>query len=107
MAINLSDSMLSAVRSILIAGGSVLAAAGIEGLDTKSVSTAINDLMIIAPAAVSLGGIIWGVVEKLGTKKVPVAATAIILPPVLAEAAKQNVGQHINLKNIDTAKVVG
>ena len=107
MAINLSDSMLSAMRSILIAGGSVLAAAGIEGLDTQSVSTAVNDLLIIVPASVSLGSVIWGVVEKIGKKKVPVAATAVILPPVLAEEAKTKVGQHIDLKTIDTAKVVG
>jgi hypothetical protein len=102
---NISDAQASGFRQVLTAMGAVLAGLGIKGLTAESAASAANDLAVILPAAVSLGSVIWSIVVAYGKKKVPIESTAIVLPEVLKETAK--VGEHVDLTNVSTAKVVG
>lgn len=100
----ISDATMSAVRQLLTAAGAVLAGFGIKSFDAATATTLANDLAVIIPAVVSAASILWSVWAAYGKKKVPVAATAVILPPSVPVPP---IGNLVNLKTVDTAKVVG
>jgi hypothetical protein len=101
----LSDSTMNGMRQVLTFGSAILAGMGIEGLDIKTTTTIANDLAVIVPAAVSLGSVAWSIWAHYKMKKVPIASTAVILPPVLRQEAK--IGEPVDLRAVSTAKVVG
>jgi hypothetical protein len=61
---------LSAVRSILIGIGGVLAAQGITSVGGFSVQTIIGGIMMVAP-------LIWGIAQKYAAERATVARTTV------------------------------
>ena len=96
-----SDSTTSAIRQLLTFGGAILTGLGITNLEQAASLT--NDLVVAIPALVSIGSVVWSIVAHYKMKKVPVAATAIILP-----GPKPEVGSNLDLTPLTgKAKVVG
>lgn len=60
---------LNLLRQILTLVGGLLAGAGV--VTDATASTAINDIMVIIPAAVSLGSLVWSVYAHWNMVKVP------------------------------------
>lgn len=96
------ESTLSLLRQVLTLAGGLLAGAGF--LSAEQAGTIAQDLTVAVPALVSLGSIAWSIYSHWNMKKVPVAATALILPV----GEKPAVGETVNLTPMTgTAKVVG
>ena len=99
----MTDAQLNMLKQFLTLAGGVLATMGI--MSTTQETTLVTDLMIGVPAIISAGSILWSIYAHYGMKKVPIASTAVMLPPSVAVPA---VGQSINLTPIQgSAKVVG
>jgi hypothetical protein len=82
------------------------------GLATaQQMSTLATAIMTAVPALITAGSVIWSIYAHWGMKKVPDAATAIILPsaiPGVSPPAPAPVGSTVNLAPLTgVAKVVG
>ena len=98
-----SESTMNGVKQILTFGGAILTGLGITNVEQARTLT--SELAVAIPALVSIGSVVWSIVTHYGQKKVPVAATALILPPSVAVPP---VGHDINLTPLNgKAEVVG
>jgi hypothetical protein len=103
-----SQATMSFLRQALTLIGGLLAGAG--WISAGQSADLVSDITIAVPALLSAGSILWSVYSHFNMKKVPVAATALILPPVApgVPSALPAVGTTINLTPmIGVAKVVG
>ncbi len=86
--------ILSVVRSILIAAGSMLAARGV--IDTGTVDTVVGSLMTLFP-------VLWGILEKYSAER---KAAAREVAAVHAGIAASNTGLVGDLKPDDVKDII-
>ncbi len=95
------DANLNLLKQMLTLIGGILATMGV--LNGSQVSEMTQDIIVAVPALISAGSIIWSVYSHFHMKKVPVAATAIVLP-----GPPKPVGAVVDLTPMTgLAKVVG
>lgn len=80
----MSDEIWMIIRYILIALGSFLVGKGYVTMD--QVNGIIDALPQIIGGAISLGGMVWGLYVKFGTKAVPAATAARPDVPTVSSA---------------------
>jgi hypothetical protein len=98
-----SDQQLNLLKQVITMLGGMAAGAGLLHITMEQVTTVANDMIVIIPAAISLGSIVWSVYAHWRMKKVPVTAVAVQLPATVEPPV---VGERVALTGIGTGKVV-
>jgi hypothetical protein len=98
-----SDEILNLIKQLLTLGSGI--AIGARLLTAEQATSLINDIFVIIPAMMGAVSVVWSVYSHWQMKKVPVAATAIIM----ADKVPLPLGEHVSITSptvVGVAKVV-